>query len=134
MGYDYKPRNATAGWYRHNIWGHSEMAMILIASGEALNVNTFWATSNDGLYIPAETCRHMAKSLRTHLHLLCMKKIMTKIGEETSYSKMKLTKEKLIKTALNIDFDGWRPLDNETKEWILEFAEWLDKCSGCWQY
>lgn len=118
MGMDLIPRKKGLKHLHFNWFGWGQLGDLLEELGCDLSL---MRGTNDGDYIPASVCRSWANAL-----------VKAVIGGKLGVVRVK------ARDSYSLDYDyikvgQGRPLDSDDTKWVLEAADFLNKCSGCKQ-
>jgi hypothetical protein len=153
MGMDYVGKDGST--FHLNWSGHAYMYSLLSQLGANL---TEWSGSNDGEYISSRTCKKWASLLKNNIERIKEIRIPDNsyvggfqhmplvegndVGDELAVgiTGQLLQIENIIARAFGNEEKKVDPravqvieLPEGTKQWILDFASFLEKCNGCYQ-
>ena len=161
MGMDYigrKPTNNKGSCLHLNWNGHSWLLSLLDQLGCDLDE---WSGANNGERISARSCRAWAEAISDALTadriVEAVYRDKTYVGDQRmmpvvrDHSRIPLVEllpaHEVSATAAAVlalaeQFQGWKadenfqrlqPLDDETKKWVQEIADFFENCGGCRQ-
>ena len=161
MGMDYigrRPQNVKGKCLHLNWSGHSWLLSLLDQLGCNLDE---WSGTNDGLRISARTCRAWAQTIGEALsedHIVeAVYRDKSYVGDQRKMPVVRanrsiplaelLPAHEISATAATVlalaeQFQGWKadenfqllqPLDDPTRQWLQEIADFFANCGGCRQ-
>lgn len=143
MGMDYIGRDGSA--FHLNWSGHLVMARLLHELGADLDR---WSGANDGHYVPAPTCRAWASAVREAVTAGRVRFQYLASSGGTIAERRPVVDDATPRDAdLGPILDAIeclsgtlvpegepQALSAADRDWLLDFAEFLEGCRGCWQW